>query len=117
MDDVPVDEAANVAILLDAEIRKKIALGIVDVLLGDTSFVNMSAKQNIELGHYNAAALEIRRQFVNELFRDPTFQANMNYVVRSAFMENRSLIAMVVREEMERGKVQVTSVTNSTLRF
>ena len=117
MSDVPVDEAANVAILLDAEIRKKIALGIVDVLLGDTSFVNMSAKQNIELGHYKSAALEIRRQFVNELFRDPTFQANLNYVVRSAFMENRSLIEMVVRDELKSARMQITATTNSTLRF
>ena len=117
MSDVPVDEAANLAIMLDTEVRKKIALGLVDVLLGDSSYTAMAVRQHIELGHPQAASVEIRRHFINELFRDSAFQTNLNYVIRNALMENRSLIEMVVRDEMQRGKVQVTAVTNSTMRL
>lgn len=104
-DQAPIEEAAQVSILLEQEIQKKMALAVADFLFSDNDFLSSGLITYILAGEMRAASMEVRRQLGYELARDHHFQSALRSMFVGALHENRATIEAIVRDTIERDKM------------
>jgi len=110
--EVPIDEAANTAILLEQHIQEKLAYALADFMFGDTVASKGSVHHAVDSGNMPHAALIVRRELAQQIVHCDVFKNSLNYMVKAAIREEVETIRRLVREEFARGIIHNTYNSN-----
>lgn len=105
MTEVPIDEAANTALLLEQHIKQKMALALSEFLFADSIGSKKTLDMAVESGQMALAAITAREQLIFQIVHTEQFKTNLRYLIRNIMQEEMEGMRRMVREEFAHGMI------------